>query len=102
MTRDEVIKGLEKFIADLRPFAGNHADWEHVDATLALLKLEPKRGRWEGWTATHWTGKYDDLGDPEYKAHVVYHCSLCGRRTVIREAYCPQCGAKMEEEDHDR
>jgi len=72
-------------------------DMDEID--LALLKEEPKQGRWEGWTATHWTGKYDDLGDPEYKPHVVYHCSLCGRRTVIREAYCPTCGARMGE-DH--
>jgi len=99
MSRDEVIKGLEQFIADFKPFAGNNADWKRVKDALALLNEEPKRGRWEGWTGTHWTGKCDDVGDPEYKEHVVYHCSLCGRRTVIREAYCPTCGAKMEEED---
>lgn len=35
---DEVIKGLEQFKADIKPFCGGHADWERFDAGLALLK----------------------------------------------------------------
>ena len=40
MTRDEVIMGLEQFIADFKPFCGNKADWRRVYEALALLKAE--------------------------------------------------------------
>ena len=36
--REKVIKGLEQFKADLKPFCGNRADWEKFDAGIALLK----------------------------------------------------------------
>lgn len=38
MDIEKVIKGLEQFRADLKPFCGNRADWEKFDAGLALLK----------------------------------------------------------------
>lgn len=37
-SREEVIKGLEQFKKDLKPFCGSHADWEKFDAGLVLLK----------------------------------------------------------------
>ena len=36
--RENVVKGLEQFKADLKPFCGNRADWERFDAGFALLK----------------------------------------------------------------
>jgi len=38
MDRANVIKGMEQFRKDLKPFCGNKADWERFDAGLALLK----------------------------------------------------------------
>ena len=38
MDRDKVIKGMEQFRADIKPFCGGKADWERFDAGLALLK----------------------------------------------------------------
>ena len=38
MTKDEIIKGLEQFRSDFKPFCGGKADWERFDAGLALLK----------------------------------------------------------------
>ena len=35
---EKVIKGMEQFRADLKPFCGNHADWERFDAGLSMLK----------------------------------------------------------------
>lgn len=29
---------MEQFRADLKPFCGNHADWERFDAGLSMLK----------------------------------------------------------------
>lgn len=90
MTRNEVIKGLEQFIVDFKPFCGNKADWRRVSDALALLKAEPKRGRWltceDGWGDEH------------------YQCSECGCEWCLNDGtpkengmnYCPHCGAKME------
>jgi len=41
--RENVIKGMEQFRADLKPFCGNHADWERFDAGLSMLKGQEKR-----------------------------------------------------------
>lgn len=40
MTREEIIKGLEQFIADFKPFCGNKSDWQRVDDALVLLKTQ--------------------------------------------------------------
>lgn len=62
------------------------------------IEAEPVRhGHWNGWTATHWTKKCDDRGDPIYTEHTYYACSGCRRRTIIKSAYCPACGRKMDE-----
>jgi len=53
--------------------------------------------RWKAYSVPHWTKRYDDNGDPEYKYHDEYVCSICRRRTIIKENYCPNCGAKMDE-----
>ena len=36
--REKVIKGLEQFKSDFKPFCGSLADWKRVDDALALLK----------------------------------------------------------------
>ena len=41
--RENVVKGLEQFKADLKPFCGNHADWEKFDAGLSMLKEQEPR-----------------------------------------------------------
>ena len=38
MDMEKVIKGMEQFRADLKPFCGNRADWERFDAGLSMLK----------------------------------------------------------------
>ena len=40
---EKVIKGMEQFRADLKPFCGNHADWERFDAGLSMLKEQEKK-----------------------------------------------------------
>ena len=67
------------------------------------VDAEPVRyGRWRGLDCTHYAGT-DESGEPTYKPHREYRCSLCGRATIIRENYCPDCGARMDEgeESHD-
>ena len=41
--REKVIKGLEQFIADFKPFCGNKSDWQRVEEALALLKAQEPR-----------------------------------------------------------
>ena len=43
MNREKVIKGMEQFRADFKPFFGNHADWERFDAGLSMLKEQEER-----------------------------------------------------------
>lgn len=73
-----------------------------VKALIARQKaadVAPVRhGRWEGHSHSRYCGT-DDFGDPIYKDGVVYYCSECRRKTVIKERYCPNCGAKMDLED---
>lgn len=65
--------------------------------TPQIVEAVPvKRGRWKAYSVPHWTKRYDDNGDPEYKYHNEYVCSICRRRTIVCENYCPNCGAKMD------
>lgn len=41
----------------------------------------------------------DEDGEPIWREVNVYHCSHCNRRTVIKEKYCPSCGALMNGEE---
>lgn len=63
------------------------------------VDAEPvKRGKWKGYLIPHWTKRYDDDGEPEYKYHTEYVCNICGYNSIIKHNYCPHCGAKMEVE----
>ena len=37
---EKVIKGLEKFKADFKPFCGGRADWKRIDDAIAMLKKQ--------------------------------------------------------------
>ena len=55
-------------------------------------------GRWGGWTTPAFYGM-DDFGEPIYRDATFYRCSKCDRKSVIKEKYCPNCGAKMDLEE---
>jgi len=40
---EKVVKGLERFRADFKPFVGNSCDWERVDAALTLIRQQQAR-----------------------------------------------------------
>ena len=68
--------------------------------------VEPvRRGRWEGYTHSCYCG-IDQCGDPIFREKTVYYCSnpKCRRKTVVKENFCPSCGAKMdlEEENNEK
>lgn len=80
--------------------------WFDREATPSDLKNEieqlppappqPKMGKWKAFTHSAYHGNDED-GEPIWREVTVYHCDLCNRRTVIKEKYCPNCGAKMQE-----
>ena len=103
MTKDEVIKGLEQFIVDFKPFCGNKADWRRVYDALALLKASPKHGHW-----VKVGGYVTPGGDPVWK------CSECGKGLHVygiehgtygadvtdgQWVTCPNCGSWNVEEE---
>lgn len=70
---------------------------------IQTADVEPVRcGRWEGYTHSRYCG-IDKHGEPIYRDGTVYYCSnpKCRRKTVIKENFCPSCGAKMELEDEN-
>lgn len=70
----------------LRQQAVNMKDWEPV-----------RHERWEEYCSSRFCG-FDETGDPIYRDCIVNYCSnpRCRRKNVIKENYCPSCGAKMD------
>ena len=52
-------------------------------------------GEWKGITRSRFYG-IDEYSDPIYRDGIIWHCSKCSRRSVIKTNYCPNCGAKMD------
>lgn len=67
----EIIRGMQA--ADVQPVA--HAEWI-------------------GFTKSVFRG-CDYTGDFIYRDTTVWKCSHCGRNTVVRDNFCPNCGARM-------
>ena len=66
MNREKVIKGLEEFKADFKPFAGSKADWKKVDDALAMLKAQEPRvmTATEAYTADYVYIEFDGVITP--------------------------------------
>lgn len=92
--REKVVKGLEQFKADFKPFCGNGSDWARVDDALALLKEQEEdkpKGRWIPF-------------EPDKRGYTNgFTCSRC-ERVILSDHYCkmidfdfcPFCGACMD------
>lgn len=71
--------------------------------SLPAADAEPVRhGRLEGYSHSRYCG-IDADGEPVYRNGVVYYCSnpKCRRKTVVKEKFCPSCGAKMDLEEEN-
>lgn len=66
--------------------AENMKDWAPV-----------RHASWDEYCTSRFCG-FDECNDPIYRDGVVYLCSdpRCRRKTVVKEKYCPSCGAKMD------
>ena len=114
--RDDVLKALEQ-----KPCEDKITEWkkdfkeyvnalsmprddykgimEYIDELPATSEPceDVKTGYWKCYTKSAYHG-CDKYGEPIWRDINAYLCSRCKRRTVIKEKYCPNCGAKMKEE----
>lgn len=92
---------FEKKIDELKNDAQRINDMFFFDGILAILDsqptIDPKRGKWKGYWKSQFMG-CDDFGNPIYRDGKIYYCSKCNRRTIIKENFCPNCGADMRGE----
>lgn len=54
-----------------------------------------RHGEWIGFDTSYWRWYHDTARTVFSKS---FRCSECGRKTIIREKFCPSCGAKMDKE----
>lgn len=81
---DETADNLSKIIREI-------SDGEIPSADVAPVK----HGEWEGRIHDRFYGTDED-GEPIYRDGVVYYCSECRHRSIIKTSFCPNCGAKMD------
>ena len=63
---------------------------------ISTADVQPvKHGKWKGYTKSAFYG-CDEEGEPIYRDANFNVCSECGRKTVVKENFCPHCGAKMD------
>ena len=69
-----------------------------IDRRTALEEAQPERksGKWidDGWHGD-WAWETDGHGNCWH----LYRCSLCNTKVKARSNFCPNCGAKMEQEE---
>lgn len=111
ISREALKEAFDNADADVcESYPDGYCDWgfgrkniNDVIDGVSAADVEPvRRGRWEGYTHSRYCG-IDADGEPVYRDGVVYYCSnpKCRRKTVIKENYCPGCGAKMDLEDEN-
>jgi hypothetical protein len=96
-------EGLMKF-----PIRRDHCDKAHanehfingIETVMEYAKNLPAadvapvvHGAWESIDSSYW--RWTPSGAVPVSC-VTYRCCFCGRGTVIKTNYCPNCGAKME------
>ena len=87
----------------------NNAPTVDIDAiTESHEKIGYDKGFRDGYAQAtsevrhgHWINHFDDL----FPMESTVECSICGEKewmmTIINHNYCPNCGAKMDEEGED-
>ena len=65
-------------------------------AIESLSQPERPKGRWVGIQSEKFIG-YDEWGGPMYRLCSYYTCRKCGRKTVVKTNFCPNCGADMRD-----
>lgn len=84
------------------PFSGNPKEISYLRAAEALREASEApaanvapvvRGCWERVDSSYW--RWTPSGGVPV-SHITYRCGHCYRGTVVKSAYCPNCGARMD------
>lgn len=76
--------------------ACEHMDDIDIIEDTPTADVQPvAHAEWIGFTKSAFLG-CDDIGEPIFRDTTVWKCSHCGRNTVVRDNFCPNCGARMD------
>lgn len=67
----------------------------YIKSIPAADVIPVRHGEWIGVDTSYWRWYHDTARTVFSKS---FRCSECGRKTIIREKFCPSCGAKMDRE----
>lgn len=82
--REQIIEGLLDVVADLSPFAGNHADWRKVHRAIKYLKeQEPVKAVADGEDSYMCNNCGTVIGWAEWEP---------GGIEEVKYKFCPECG----------
>ena len=70
---------------------------DHLIANGVVVR---EKGEWVGWHGDRLVGE-DEYGMNIYRHYHYHSCRKCGRRTAVRENFCPNCGADMRKGEND-
>lgn len=91
-------QGSEEYVEGVRYAEGVRDEYDDVlkiICAMAAADVQPvKRAEWIGFTRSAFLC-CDHTGEPIYRDTTVWKCSRCGRNTVVRDNFCPICGARM-------
>lgn len=98
--REEVIKILEHYDLSSGSTLGCHSG--AIECAISAIERLPaadvspvQLGEWIDVDTSYWRWYHDTARTVFSKS---FRCSECGRKTIIREKFCPSCGTKMDKE----
>lgn len=64
---------------------------------IPAADVRPERhSHWHEYESCVFMGRYGKDGEPIFQDRKKFMCVKCGRNTIIKETFCPSCGAKMD------
>lgn len=64
---------------------------------VPAANARPERhSHWHEYESCVFMGRYGKDGEPIFQDRKTFMCVKCGRNTIIKEMFCPSCGAKMD------
>ena len=70
---------------------------DHLIANGVVVR---EKGEWVGWHGDRRVGD-DEYGMSIYRHYHYFSCRKCGRRTAVKENFCPNCGADMRKGENE-